>query len=160
MDKKIIGVFYNPWQSEYDPSKSILELYRRGVWIKANPRNESYMKALFLERYPQGQFINTADHSWQEQLACADTVVLLYPDSIGLYFGPLESIVKNNRKTWASVRVLNGRRRDFLWNMQVRRRLRLRRFFERTMLGELLATAIFVMLTPVFVICDLVRGRR
>lgn len=161
MDKKVLGIFHNPWQSEYDPRRSLAELYRRAVWLKANPRDEGYMKALFAERYPQGVFVNAdAGPDWRRELPSADTVVLLYPDSTGLHFSRLESVVGRDKKTWATVRVLNGRRRDFVLSAQVRRRLRLRRFLERSMLGEALATAAFAAATPFFLIGDLLKGRR
>ena len=161
MELKVVGIFYNPWRSEYEPHKSLAELYRRAVWLKANPRSRSYMKELFLERYPQGRFINIDEQrGWTEYVSGADTVVMLYPDSIGIGFSPIESAVKKHKKTWAVVRALNGRRREFLLRRQTTRQLRLRRFLERSMLGEAVAVIAFLAITPLFVVSDLVRGRR
>ncbi len=161
MERKVVGVFHNPWQSEYDPRRSLAELYRRAVWLKANPRNEDYMRALFAERYPRGHFVNAdAGGDWRREVRAADTVVLLYPDATGLHFSPLERAVFREKKTWATVRVLSGRRRDFVLSGQARRRLRLRRFLERAMLGEALAVVAFAAATPFFVAGDLLRGRR
>src|SRR2546423_11478356 len=84
MEKKVVGIFHNPWRTDYEPRRSLAELYRRAVWLKANPRTEDYMRALFAERYPRGIFINTdAAPDWPRELSSADTVVLLYPDAIG-----------------------------------------------------------------------------
>ena len=160
MERKVVGVFHNPWRSDYDPRRSLAELYRRAVWLKANPRDEEYMRALFAERYPRGAFVRASDEGWRSELPAADTVVLLYPDSNGIDFSGLEAEVGRLKKTWATVRVLNGRRRDFVLSRAVRRGLRRRRFIERAMLGEALATLLFVAATPFFVVSDLVRGRR
>ena len=160
MERKVLGVFHNPWRADYDPKRSLAELYRRAVWLKANPRDEDYMRALFAERYPGGAFHTTADDGWRRELPAADTVVLLYPDANGIDFSDLEGEVMRHRKTWATVRVLNGRRRDFVLNGGVRRALRRRRFVERAMLGEALAVIAFAAATPFFVASDLIRGRK
>jgi hypothetical protein len=161
MERKIIGVFHNPWRADYDVSRSVAELYRRAVWLKANPRDEAYMRALFAERYPRAEFVDAdSDPRWVERLRDADTVVLLYPDATGLHFSPLESAVEKNKKLWATVRALNGRRRDFVLSRHARRQLRQRRFVERAMLGEVAAIFAFAALTPFFVAADLLRGRR
>lgn len=160
MERKVLGVFHNPWRADYDPKRSLAELYRRAVWLKANPRDEAYMRALFAERYPGGLFADTADDGWRRELPAADTVVLLYPDANGIDFSGVEGEVLRRRKTWATVRVLNGRRRDFVLNGGVRRALRRRRFVERAMLGEALAVILFAAATPFFVASDLLRGRK
>ena len=161
MDRRTVGLFHNGWQSEYDPHQSPAGLYRRAVWLKANPRSEAYMRKLFAERYPHGRFVNADEQrDWGAQVAAADAVVLLYPDAIGIGFSAIETIVKKQKKDWATVRVLNGRRRDFIWRPRVVRQLRLRRFLERSMLGEALAIIIFAAVTPFFLVSDLVRGRR
>jgi hypothetical protein len=159
--RREIGIFYNPWPVEFGEKKSVGVLYRRAVWFKANPRSEEYMRALFLERMPDGIFLNTErDEHWRSHLGSADSIFLLYPDSTGLFFSDLESEVEKHKPEWATMRVLNGRRRAFVLSRAVRRRLRLRRFIERTMLGEALFSAAFLAVTPFFLISDLVRGRR
>jgi len=160
VERKVLGVFHNPWRADYDPHRSLGELYRRAVWLKANPRDEAYMRALFEERYPGALFATTAGDEWRRELPAADTVVLLYPDSNGINFSQVEDEVGRHKKTWATVRVLNGRRRDFVLSGRTRRALRRRRFVERTMLGEALAVLIFAAATPFFVVSDLLRGRR
>ncbi|HYE16225.1 MAG TPA: hypothetical protein VD968_17435 [Pyrinomonadaceae bacterium] len=159
LKREVLGVFHNPWRDDYDPRRSIGELYRRAVWLKANPRSETYMRALFKERYPEGRFVSTAE-DWKARLASADTVVLLYPDSTGLGFSRVEREAFAGKKEWATVRALNGRRRDFVLSRRVLRQLRRRRFLEVTMLGEAAVVVPFVVVTPFFVLSDFVRGRR
>lgn len=160
MTRTVVGIFHNPWRAAYRPKESTLELYRRAVWLKANPRSEHYMKELFLERYAQGRFVNAdADPTWRNALDSADTVVLLYPDATGLYFRRIETVIERHKNTWATVRVLNGRRRDFVWSARVRRALRWRRFLERAMVGEMLAIGLFLATTPFLVVSDVTRRR-
>ncbi|MCA1629397.1 MAG: hypothetical protein LC785_08090 [Acidobacteria bacterium] len=69
MGRRVIGVFHNPRRADYDPRRSLAELYRRAVWLKANPRDEAYMRALFAERYPRAEFVDAdADPRWVERL--------------------------------------------------------------------------------------------
>jgi hypothetical protein len=86
--------------------------------------------------------------------------VLLYPDAIGLGFGPLERKVVRTRKGGAEVRALNGRRRDFLLDSSTLVALRLRRLIERSMLTELLFIPVFLCLTPLLLLVDWAKGRR
>ena len=161
MERKVVGLFHNPWRSDYDPRRSVAELYRRAVWAKANPRDEAYMRALFAERYPGGVFLNAGGgEDWRPEAAAADTLVLLYPDSTGIGFSELEREASRVSKTWATLRALNGRRRDFVLSRATLRELRRRRLIERTMLGEAAAVLLFAAATPFFVASDLLRGRR
>ena len=60
--EKTAGLYYNPWPVDYSAgplrNRNPLELYRKAVWFKANPRTREYMKDLFLERYPNGEFLD------------------------------------------------------------------------------------------------------
>ncbi|MGD9588865.1 MAG: glycine/betaine ABC transporter permease [Pyrinomonadaceae bacterium] len=159
--EKEIGIFFDPWKPEADPKRSVMDLYRRAVWYKANPRSEEYMRTLFRERSPDGIFLDAQmDEKWDAHLASSDSVVLLYPDSIGIGFEEIESKVAGSKQKWATVRVLNGRRRTFVLNVKTRRQLRLRRVIEQTMLGEALFSIGFLAVTPFFVIPDLLRGKK
>jgi hypothetical protein len=165
MGLRVVGLYSQPWEKE-DVNKSSARrtphtLYRRAIWSKANPRNESYMQVLFAERYPEGIFLNidqTVD--WRMQTEEADKIILLYPDSIGLGFAAIESEIERLKKPWAGVRVLNGRRRDFLLNETTRRRLRRRRFLERTMIVEFAVMVAMLLVTPFLIGADFIRGRR
>ena len=89
----------------------------------------------------------------------ADTVVLLFPDSIGLGFTPIERAVSAHKRDLANVVALNGRNRDFRLNAATRLGLRLRRVLEWTMLPEMALLPVFVVATPLLWIFDAVRGR-
>jgi hypothetical protein len=160
----VVGVYANPWPDPLAgsarPKGSIASLYRRGVQYKANPRDEAYMRALFAERYPDGVLIRADHAAWRREVAGADTIVLVYPDSIGLGFRRIESAVRRAARPGATVRVLNGRRRDFEWTAAVRRQLYVRRMLERTMAVELVSVFAFLVVTPCLLAADLVRGRR
>lgn len=165
MNQKVLGIFSYPWPEEYASTplrrRTPWALFHKAVWTKANPRNEEYMQALFSAFWPGGDFVNVNnDPDWHRQVPSADTVIFLYPDAIGLGFRPIESQIFKTKKTSAAVRVLNGRKREFLLSRSVRWRLYMRRFLERWMLGEILALVIFLLATPVLLIPDLVRGRR
>jgi hypothetical protein len=166
MKHKTVGIFNYPWPPEYIEGKTPMregalpDLYRKAVWNKANPRREDYMKARFFEVWPDGIFVSANQANWRDHLADADTIVLLYPDAIGLGFRQLEKQVFKTKKKWAAVRVLNGRRRQFLLNASVRRQLLWRRFLERSMLAEFVAIVPFVILTSLLWIFDWARGHR
>jgi hypothetical protein len=77
-----------------------------------------------------------------------------------LGFAAIESEIARLKKPWAGVRVLNGRRRDFLLTDATRRRLRRRRFLERTMIVEFAVMVAMLLVTPFLIGADFVRGRR
>lgn len=166
MRQKIIGLYSTAsWgamqEASRKKSRSPLGMYRRAVQYKANPRDEAYMKSLFDSQYPGAPFVNVQqDNSWRALAGSADAIVLLYPDSIGFGFSRLEKEVWRLKTGWAEVRVLNGRRRDFLLNRTTLRALRARRWIEQLMLAEFLMTAIFVCVTPLLLMADFLRGRR
>jgi hypothetical protein len=76
-----------------------------------------------------------------------------------LGFAALESTVTRLKKPSAAVRVLNGRRRDFLFTRATRRRLGLRRLLERSMMVEFVVMIAMLLVTPFLIMADLVRGR-
>lgn len=143
-----VGILHDPWPAWRGRRP---RRYRVMVEFKANPRDASYMRALFAERYPDGTIGDAAT------AAAADRVVLLYPDATGLGWAPVERALLGGG---AEVRVLNGRRRDFALDPATRRRLRLRRVAETALLGEALMTAAVVVATPFLLTWDLLRGRR
>ena len=160
-----LGIYYDMWgDGETGPparSRNPRHLYQRAVWFKSNPRSASAMKQLFHETWPDGRFVDVSKNKgWRREAADCETVVLLYPDAIGLGFGAIERQVLRNRARNNRARVLNGRKRDFLLTPSARRGLRLRRMLERTMAGELLFGFVFLVATPLMLSFDLVRGRR
>jgi len=148
-----VGVLHDPWPARRG-STGMLRRYRTMVEFKANPRDETYMRALFAERYPGGHFGGLEDVSEARQ------VVLLYPDATGVGWGPMEQRVRGRAPRGAELRVLNGRRRDFALDDSTWRRLRLRRALETSLAGEALATLLFLLATVPLLAADLIRGRR
>lgn len=165
MQHRVVGLFSYPWNKVFTVPRNtglgLMGMYRWAVWFKANPRSEEYMRALFAERFPQGEFINVnADHEWQSKACKADTMILLYPDAIGLGFHDLERNAQRVKKTWTEVRALTGRRREFLLNRATFKALRFRRFIEMGMVGEMAAIPLFVLFSPLLLVVDWARGRR
>jgi hypothetical protein len=165
MGCNVLGIFSNPWPEEYGkvPLKqgTLWQLYHKAVWFKANPRSEEYMKMLFLAHWPDGDYMNVdQDSNWRERVLSADIVILLYPDAIGLGFRGLEFRLFSLKRTWTAVRIINGRKREFLLNPSILLRLYLRRFLERWMLVETLAIFLFLIATPILLMVDWVEGHR
>lgn len=134
--------------------------YRRLIWYTAAPRPEDYMRDLFHDAMSDGVFVRIdPEGQWKRRAASADVVVLLYPDAIGLGYLPVERQIARVRKAWAAVRVLNGRRRGFLLTPSVLAGLWLRRMLSRLLVGELVFTVFFVLITPIFLLLDLLRER-
>ena len=152
MTRRAIGIYMNPLSQARS-------FYRRGVRFKANPRDVTYMRALFHEHWPEGLFVDAnSDHAWAEILDAADHIVLLYPDAIGVGFAALERHVRTASPD--TIEVLNGRGRRFALDPPTRRALRLRRLLSWTMAGEALFAATILLATPALLIWDLARGRR
>lgn len=164
MESKILGIFSYPWPEEYKgvPLRhgNLLTLYNKMVWFKANPRNEDYMKLLFFKCCTGGDYVNVdKDPEWNKRVTSADQLILLYPDAIGLGFRQIESQAFKFKQPWVSVHAINGRRRKFLLTRSTLWRLYLRRFLERWMIGEMMATLLFLILTPILIFLDWMKGR-
>ncbi|NKD45783.1 hypothetical protein HEQ62_09545 [Haematospirillum jordaniae] len=84
----------------------------------------------------------------------ADSVLLIYPDALGLGWAPLES-----RLPRGPVYAVNGRRRIFPLNACTRRKLRWRRLLASTRATELLATIAIVPLAAGLAAWDALRGK-
>lgn len=145
-----VGVVYDPWPARRGHR---LRRYRTMVEFKANPRDAEYMRALFAQRYPEGTLAGA------DSVPTADRIVLLYPDAIGLGWRQVERAMRHGAPG-AELRALNGRRRDFVIDRRTRRQLAVRRLLETALVGEALATAVFVLLTPPLLAWDLLSGRR
>jgi hypothetical protein len=149
----VVGVLAFPLGPDFGLSaarrRSIRRAYRRALLEKANPRSAEYMRALFAQRYPGAQILDPP-------FDATKTIILLYPDAIGLGFGSIE----RDLPAKAVVRVLNGRGREFALDTHTRRALTLRRLTERTMIVEAAALAAVLAATPFILAGDLLRGRR
>ncbi len=167
MSSKVIGVYRAHWRGGFSipakPSRNPAYLFKWACWFKANPRTESYMQDLFTSHYPEGQFVDgdaCDSDCLRDQVRSAQTVVLLYPDAIGIGFSALEKIVLCVKSPMTGVKVLNGRRREFIFNANVKWSLRFRRFLEVTMLPEICVSVVMLIVTPFLVSIDVVRGRK
>ena len=156
----VMGLFRR-WEAPDARARGPFARFARAVWYKANPRDEAYMRRLFAARYPDGVFV-CADREadWPERVKGVATIILIYPDAIGQGFGRIEAALSRGAGRGPAIRVLNGRGRDFALDRSTRRALKLRRFLERTMLIELAFVPFFVVLTPLLLTVDGLRGRR
>ena len=146
-----LGILHDPWpQRRRRPPRR----YRTMVEFKANPRDETYLRALFAERYPGGRIGGVQD------AGDAELVVLLYPDAIGIGWSAVEREIRARARPGTALRVLNGRRRDFALDRRMRCRLALRRVLETAVVGEAVLAAVLLVSTPPLLAWDLLRGRR
>ena len=134
----------------------VVRTFFRAIQMKSNPRSESYMTALFLEKYPKGVFCNIdKPSSVFKDVTPLDKVVLLYPDATGLGYGRIEKKFKS-KDVW----VLNGRKRQFQRTRKSWVKFKFLRFLEKTMIPEFIFMASFVVVTPLLLLVDLLRGKR
>ena len=164
MSAKIVGLYRDQENCELARyragARDPVQLYRKTVWYKLHPRNFEYMRGLFHERYPNGTLVSLDESKdWLSSIKDADVIVLLYADPIGLGFSDVERLLDGRTPPWAAVRILNGRRRDFVLNRGTLWALRMRRLIARLMLGEMVFFVIFLFVTPWLLVRDLVGGR-
>ena len=134
--------------------------WKKLIFLKSNPRDFAYMERLFAEQYPEATVVDaTRDADWACSIRDAKQVVLLYPDSIGLGFKPIEEQVLS-LAPGAEIQVLSGRRRSFTFDSATSSALRWRRLLSYTMFPEFCMTVVFLIWTPVLLIVDLARGKR
>lgn len=143
------AIFNNDFFSEkprWMPSK----LYEV-VCQRANPRTKQYMLDLLHHQFPDSKAVLLKDipHT-------AEEVILLFPDAIGLGFNSLEKKCKDRFKR---IMVLNGRKRQFILNDTMKRKLLLRRFLECSFLPELCFMPILLFWGLFFTLKDSLRGR-
>src|SRR5215813_960024 len=155
---RIVGLLH--LRADYvQPRTGLLAVWRRHVVANAEVRPRDYMEALFTASFPGGSLVLVDEELPIDRLVEADTIVLLFPDSIGIDCRRLEREVCSR---WPLKRILalNGRRRLFRLDNEMRRRLALRRFLEAYRLPEFGFLLIFVFVAPLLVLLDVFRGRR
>ncbi len=87
-----------------------------------------------------------------------DTAVLLYHDPIGLGWEDLErKLLKLNAVQYI---VINGRRREFIWDQESRRMLAFRRFLARAGWLEVLLVPWLWVVAIFFYLSDVLTGRK
>jgi hypothetical protein len=155
----VVGLYYDPLVKNSERKGVAGRLYMHYTALLA-PRDESYMRHLFEQRYPDGSFLNAGvDGNWQTKIRDAEKIVLLFPDAIGFGFSRLEHEVRRLKSAAAEVRFLNGRTRTLQISASVRSQLRLRRLLVRFLVFEMLAIVPFFFATLLFAGSDRVRGR-
>ena len=152
-------------------------LRRQLLEYRANPRSVEYMLDRATEFKAQSAPGAVADvlvagetlipekhYTWIRQVQTAlanlngyDTVVLLYPDAIGLGWDTLERAVGDLHAQ--QYIVINGRRRMFVWNDASRRAVAWRRLLYRVSFSEGLFAALVCVAGIWFVVADLWTGR-
>lgn len=126
---------------------------------RRNPRTLEYMEALCSEQFGKDYTIAAAPDVSSKAIRAADEIVLLWPDGNGYGWAATEKKVFNRMKPTAKVTVLNGRKRSFSFNKKLRAHYFLRRFVERFWIGEIVSTALFIVITPFLLLWDMAKGR-
>jgi hypothetical protein len=154
-----VGVLYIP--PDYaKPKGGLLALWRRHLVANAGVRNRDYMDALFRSHFPRGTLLELDNRQVPtDVIDRAKTIVLLFPDAIGMDFGGIERVIAS-RCPWKRVLALNGRRRLFQLDARMRRRLALLRFLEALRIPEMIFLLVFLVATPALVLFDMMIRRR
>jgi hypothetical protein len=159
---RTVGLLHYPWGEDYGvsrtPRRSPQRAYASAIAYRANPRSPEYMGELLAELEPDAALVRTSDSDWKQEVASADRVIALFPDSTGLGWSGLERSLAKLSATPAEA--INGRRRRFALDGKTRRELRMRRALERSMLVEVVVVTTFALMTPVLLAIDFLRGRR
>lgn len=142
--------------------KSLFDFYRYAVWYKSNPKNLVLTLEFLRNYFPalEGVDLNFDDkRSIELVLSLGEDIVFLYQDSIGL--GYLFSEIKFIHKILLTKNVyaINGRGRKIPINLSTYPGILIRRFFEWTMLPEIIFSLLFILVTPFFFASDVIRGK-
>src|SRR5262245_19882691 len=159
--RRIVGVWADPWK-RYADSGGLYGKWMRFVMTRAISRDREYMERLFEQAHPGQEFIalegSTTDLG--PRIRERDTVVILFSDAVGQGMSGIERYVMRHRERGQEIRVLNGRRREFVLTGRVWRQLKFRRFLERVPLVDVTLVAVLVLLAPVLLLADAVTGRK
>src|SRR5262245_25962066 len=153
------GVLFFP-ADYFAPRHGLFALWRRHLVANASVRDRAYIEALFKSHFPNGVLVEATDGRVPgDALDRMDTIVLLFPDPIGMDFGAIERAVISR---WPVKRLLalNGRRRLFRLDTRMRRRLGLRRFLASWRIPEFVFLLVFALTTPLLLLYDAIRGAR
>jgi hypothetical protein len=130
-----------------------------------NARSSMYMENLaraVCPAFSELDVVRVPEHQRLPEIdwPAVSEVILLWPDSNGLGWSPIERRIFRCIPSSARVSVLNGRRRHFALTRTEWRRMIARRFLEKSLLAEWAFTLGFIAFTPILVIWDLAHGRR
>jgi hypothetical protein len=92
-------------------------------------------------------------------ISAARGIVLLWHDANGCGWSGVERLVFRYKQRSTTVRVINGRRREFALTPSRRRQFLVRRFLEKSLLVEIGLILAFAVLSPLLVGWDVLRGR-
>lgn len=125
-----------------------------------NPRNYEYMCKLAEEKISGHiDIFNCASTKDLPQLSNYKEIILLWPDAIGHKgWSKIENFLFRNLSQ-QRVYILNGRRRFFLLDSKTRTHIFFRRLLNNLWLGEIFFTFCFIIISPVFLLIDLISGR-
>jgi len=152
----IVGVVYRA--ADYDsPGRERAGAWRRHVLANAALRDAAYMEALFRRHFPDAPLVTLSSAPSRADIGDAQHLVLLFPDSIGLDFTPVERAFDALN---VRIAALNGRGRFFPLDATNRRRLARRRRLERLRLPEFAFLMVAAIVTPVLLLVDVARGHR
>jgi hypothetical protein len=126
---------------------------------RRNPRTLEYMEKLCQEHFGDSSTLVASSEISEAQIGHADQVVLLWPDGNGYGWYTIENTVFRKMKPGTQLYVLNGRRRLFPYSKLTQLPYLLRRNAERLWLAEIVSTAVFILITPIFLLLDYLKGR-
>lgn len=136
------------------------KLLSKGSNYRRCPRDKNYMRDLFHKVFNGDYQFSDADELKAELVRQAEEIVLLWPDGNGYgWFGTEYKVLRWKNRD-CSVLVLNGRHRHFQFSPGLWLSYLSRRTLERFWIGEIVFSLIFVVVSPLIVVWDLVRGRR
>ncbi len=169
---------WHPWQADR-PSRGWLEKRRQLVEFRANPRPAKYMFAKAGNFLTQSSPVSVDVFAYGPPLAAVptelakpvqvitepenlkpnsyDTVILMYPDPLGLNWQKVEKTMLRLRAS--KYLVINGRGRIFVWDSPSRRSLAWRRWLSRAWLIEMLLAPIVWVLSFILALFDGVSDR-
>jgi len=165
MPKRDLFVFYDgPVYPRLGvPFRRVTRMLQIHLQYRRNSRSREYMYALAQQTFSDFNPREVLELRDSGKLAVATwesvrTIVLLWPDSNGLGWSPIENYLLRHKPAGMQIIVLNGRRRRFTLGREQLRFFRKRRFLEKSFALDLAATLAFFLFTPILLFWDLLRG--
>ncbi len=150
--------FANPRSAEYQLAIADA-IVARGVFSEVTIVADNRLaNGEIAPQTPEGRAVTQCrlDSGYFERQAKFDTIVLVYPDALGLTWTKLERAASGNA---TNLVIANGRRQVFSWNQRMARSLALRRFLSNTRLVELMWGVAIIPISALLAVFDFARGR-
>lgn len=147
---------------ETDPRKSLTlwKRFQRLSEYQRNARTEDYMIQVAQEQsVGEGKWGDVSEFD-RNQIQDAEEIVLIWRDANGLGWGREEMRLWLQKNSKTPIKVLNGRDRFFLLNPATWLGYLIRRFIERSYLGEAGLAFLLIASFPFLFIWDFGRGHR